>query len=260
MKILFVTQEDPFYIKNFFAKFLEQYPHLGEIDGVVLCRTMGEGPVMLARRIWNFFGPVGFVRMGLRYVTNKVCGRVFGALRIKKFFDLRQALHFYGVETTGCDDVNDASFVEGIKARNVDLIISVAAPQKFDKPLLDAAPLGCINIPNARLPSYRAMLPNFWNLYNGEESSAITIHRMDEDLDRGEIILQELFALNPHESLDNLMKRTKALGAKFMIAAVEKMREGKVEYLPYPDVPATYYSFPTLSDVKEFRRRGKRIL
>jgi len=34
-KILFITQEDPFYVQLFFEEFFKTYPRLDEIKGVV---------------------------------------------------------------------------------------------------------------------------------------------------------------------------------------------------------------------------------
>jgi len=248
MKIIFVTQEDPFYIKIFFETFLANYKNIAEIDGVVICRTMGKSLGRLIKQMYNFYGPVDFVRMGIRYMRAKFSG------------DLKRLFRAYNIAVIPCDNINDNDFIERLRLKNIDLLISVAAPQIFKEKILNLPRLGCINIHNARLPKYRGMLPNFWNMYHDEKSSAITIHTMDKDIDRGKIILQREFEIKPEESLDSLIKRTKALGALYMIEAIEMIRKGNVKYLQVDNTSSSYYSFPTREDVRVFRSRGKRIL
>jgi len=120
--------------------------------------------------------------------------------------------------------------------------------------------MGCINIHTARLPQYRGMMPNFWNLYHDERTSAITIHTMDVDIDRGEILMQKEFEIDPRESLDQLIKRTKRLGAACMLECLEGIARRGFEPVDPPDVEPSYFSFPTREHVREFRRKGYRLL
>jgi len=260
MKILFITQEDPFYIKIFFEKFLENFKDKEEIKGVVICRTMGKSFKKLITQMYNFYGPLDFVRMGFRYVRNKILANCLGMTKYKKFYDLKQVLKFYNIPVIRCSNINNGDFISSLRNMEIDLIISVAAPQIFKEQILSLPKLGCINIHNAKLPSYRGMLPNFWNMYNDEKYSAITIHTMDNKIDQGKIILQKEFEIEPGESLDSLIKRTKAIGALYMIDAIEKLRKGWIEFQAVPDVPPSYYSFPSREDVRVFRKKGKRLL
>jgi len=120
--------------------------------------------------------------------------------------------------------------------------------------------MGCINIHNAPLPKYRGMLPNFWQMYHDERAIGITIHEINPKIDEGRIILQKHVAIRPNETLDSLIKRTKRIGAHFMIEAINMIKAGSVTYLENDPEKGSYFSFPTREDVKEFKRRGKRIM
>ena len=64
--------------------------------------------------------------------------------------------------------------------------------QKFlRKKILDAPKYGCINYHTALLPKYRGRQPLFWALLNNEKTTGITIHKMDEFIDKGELIIQK---------------------------------------------------------------------
>lgn len=260
VKFVFVTQDDPFYIKIFFETFFKNYKDLSEVQGVLICKTMGKSQTKMIKQMFYFYGPADFMRVGFRYAWSKVIGKLLRKVYFGKFFDLEHVCSYFNMEIINCNNINDSEMVNLIRNKGVDLIISVAAPHIFKENILRVAKRGCINIHNARLPKYRGMLPNFWNMYRGEKTSAITIHTMDLEIDRGKILLQRDFEIQPEESLDQLIKRTKALGALYLIEVLDQIKRGTVEFR-YPDeVEGSYFSFPTPSDVKQFRLMGKRLL
>ena len=104
------------------------------------------------------------------------------------------------------------------------------------------------------------MLPNFWQMFHGEKSVGTTIHRINAGIDDGDIVLQTQTPIKPAESLDQLIRRTKALGAKLMTEALQQFRTGSVNSLPNRKEEATYFTFPTHRDVQEFRKKGYRLL
>ncbi len=104
------------------------------------------------------------------------------------------------------------------------------------------------------------MMPNFWQLYHGEKTVGITVHRMNLGIDDGEIILQKEVAVNPGESLDALIKRTKRLGAHCMAEAIERIRDGGLKPIENRTGEGSYFSFPSRQDVRQFRRMGYRLV
>lgn len=260
MRLFFVTQEDPFYIKLFFETFCGNYEALNEVQGVIICKTMGRSRVALIKKMYAFYGAVDFFRIGIRYVGNKLLSLVLNRVYLGRFFGIGHVCKHYGIEVIWCNDVNSPDVVSMLKEKEVDIIVSVAAPQIFKMPLLQVAKWGCINIHNAKLPKYRGMLPSFWNMFHNEERSAITIHTMDLKIDRGKVLLQREFEIKPKESLDQLIKRSKALGALYLMEVLENIKQGRLVYKDVNEREGSYFSFPTRQDVKQFRRMGKRLL
>jgi len=261
LKILFITQEDPFYVRLFFEEFLANYPHRDEIAGVVIAPTMGnKGLFNLVRQMYAFYGPVDFVRMGLRFVYYKLMNRLTRVWRTRRFYSIRQVCEHYRVPVLETTNINDATFLTSIGSMGVDLIISVAAPQIFRDALLSVPKQGCINIHNAKLPKYRGMLPNFWQMYYGEKAVGTTIHRINAKLDDGDILLQRESPIETGETLEALIRRTKRFGARLMIEAVQDIREGRIQPLANNAAEATYFSFPTKAQVREFKAMGYRLI
>jgi methionyl-tRNA formyltransferase len=261
LKLGFITQDDPFYVRIFFEEFIRGCDFREEIVGVVIAPAMGKKRFSaLLRQMYDFYGPRDFLRVGTRYVLYKVASRLPAWTRGGRFFSVDQVCRSYGVRVVRAQNVNAPEFLEQLAHWNLDLLISVAAPQVFREQLIGIPRNGCINIHNSKLPKYRGMLPNFWQMHHGEERVGTTIHRINAGIDDGEILLQAETPIEAGESLHSLICRTKRLGARLMIDVVRQFREGKVRAIPNRKEEATYFTFPTRQDVTEFRRRGHRLI
>lgn len=264
MKIIFFTQEDPFYVKIFFEELFRNYEYLDDIKAIVISRPMGKKSLFyLAHQMYDFYGLLDFFRMGFRYAYAKLMGkrriRRFDSGLVPKTYTLKQLAKAYALNVIERSDLNSESFLSLIRQYNADLFISVASPVIFKEGLIRIPRLDCINIHSAPLPKYRGMLPNFWQLYHGEKEAGITIHKIDSGIDTGEIITQHYVPIEPDESLNDLIVKTKKEGAKIMIEAIEAFRNGIVHYKKMKG-QGNYFTFPTRRDVKKFKQHGKKII
>jgi methionyl-tRNA formyltransferase len=264
MNIVFFTQEDPFYVKSFFDEFFENSKTLDEIKAIVISQPMGKKSALsLARQMYEFYGLLDFVRMGLIYSYVKLMGKRRiqppDTQPIPKTYTIKQLARAYGLGVIEQSDLNSRVFQQVIRQYDPDLFISVASPVIFKEDLIEIPKLECINIHNAPLPRYRGMFPSFWQLYHGETEAGITIHRINSGIDTGDIITQHYLTIEPDETLNDLIVKTKREGAKLMIETIEAFRKGRVQYKKMKG-EGSYFSFPTRKDVREFKRRGKKII
>lgn len=261
LNILFITQDDPFYVKLFFEEFFKIYKPLHEIKGVVIASAMGKKSLFqLARQMYDFYGPLDFFRMGMKFATYKTAALAPISSGIKSWRTIAQLCNRHGIPVIQESNVNGGPFLDNIRPMNLDLIVSVAAPVIFKENLISLPQFGCINIHNGKLPRYRGMLPNFWQMYEGEKTVGVTIHEINPGIDDGRIILQRDVDIEATETLESIIKRTKRIGAHFMMEAINIIRTGNVTYMENPVTDGSYFSFPSREDVKEFKRRGKRIM
>jgi methionyl-tRNA formyltransferase len=264
MKIIFFTQEDPFYVKAFFDEFLRLYAPADEIRAIVLSRPMGKKTILqLARQMYNFYGLFDFLRMGTRYAFIKLMQHRnitrSAAGQVNKTYTIKQLATTYGINVIERSDLNDPSFLQVIRQYDADLFISVASPIIFKKELINMPRLGCINIHNAPLPKYRGMLPNFWQLYHDEKESGITVHRINAGIDTGDIIDQRYIPIQPEETLHSLILKTKRQGAQIMIDVIDDFRHDRVRSIKMSGT-GSYFTFPGRKEVLELKRRGRRLL
>jgi len=261
LRLLFITQDDPFYVRLFFEEFFKHCKSLDEIAAVVIAHAMGKKSyAKLARQMYDFYGPVNFMKMGTKYALRKILVHLPDAFRKYGGFNLAQLCGNYRIPVIYESRINSNDFLEKVKGMDIDLIISVAAPVIFKKDIIQLPTYGCMNIHHAPLPKYRGMMPNFWQMYNNEKRVGMTIHEINPKIDDGRIILQKEVDIAPGETLDTLIKRTKRIGAHLMIEAIEMIRSDKVKYVDNKEAEGSYFSFPTREDVREFKKRGKKLI
>jgi len=76
-------------------------------------------------------------------------------------------------------------------AHEADIAVVVAYGLLLPKPILEAYPLGCINVHPSDLPRWRGAAPLQRTIMAGDRETAICIMQMDEGLDTGDILLHE---------------------------------------------------------------------
>lgn len=267
IRILIITQDDPFYIPVFFKEF-DRIFNDERIDllGVVIQTPLGKKSLpKLMSQMYNFYGAFDFVRIGIKFVIykilNVIASSVFGG-NFPGCFSLKHFLMKKKYNIINLSNINSESSVSILREMNLDLIVSVAASQKFREKVISIPKFGCINIHNSRLPKNRGMLPNFWALYNSDTTplSGITVHKMNASLDDGPIVLQEDLLLDSKESLHKLIIRTKKHNAHMILRAVQMFISGEPPLLQNDSSLATYNTFPTKKDVELFKKKGLKLL
>jgi methionyl-tRNA formyltransferase len=156
--------------------------------------------------------------------------------------------------------VNSPEYLERVRRLAPDVIVSVAAPEIFRKEILRIPRLGCINIHSGRLPVYRGMMPTFWQMLHGEPAITVTVHEMAEALDAGKILGTIMVPIESRDSLDRVISTTKEAGARLLIDVLGKIGRGQELRVPVDMSGKKYFSFPQREHVREFRKRGHRLL
>jgi methionyl-tRNA formyltransferase len=208
----------------------------------------------LVGRMYRLYGPVNFVRRGVSFVTRKASDTLGVGT-----YSVATAAEGYGIPVEEVDTVNDSSFVEDVEEEEIDVILSVSAPEIFGPLLLNAPRWGCLNVHTAKLPKYRGMLPTFWALYHGDNEIGVTVHTMEEEIDQGQIAKQTTFPVAPSDTLDDIIQRGKKEGGRLVAQTLNTLAEGKLELRPM-EGEGSYFSFPSAEERRELQRRGRRLL
>jgi methionyl-tRNA formyltransferase len=250
LRILVVTEDDPIYVIKFFEAFFLEIPKSElSIIGLTVDRAFHEPLYRTLRRIMRLYGWTGTCRQGLRFLRARLGGRSIEALARRNNVPLLPTV-----------SVNSADYLARVRELQPDAIISVAGAEIFSPELLSLPRLGCLNIHSGRLPTYRGMLPTFWQMRHGEPEVTITVHRMVERLDAGDVLATAKFPIRPADSLDRVIRRTKRLGARLFVQALLDLRAGTIKSVPLDMGDARYFGFPGPDDVRAFKQRGHRLI
>jgi methionyl-tRNA formyltransferase len=261
MRIELLTHDDPHYTLPFFEEFFRNYAGEFEIVHVSVCRAMGNRKRSeLLRALLNLYGPVGMARLAASVACARALAMLPRTRRARRFYSLRQLCQAFDVPCDLIGNPNQPEILGQIRARKPDLILSVACPFLIKKDLLGLPPLGCVNIHHAPLPRYRGMMPTFWQMYHDERTVGVTVHYMGEKFDDGGILLQEDLAIEPGEGLDVLIRRSKRHGAHCVARVLRQIATGSQTILAPEPIEPSYFTFPTIEEIREFRRRGYRAI
>jgi methionyl-tRNA formyltransferase len=126
------------------------------------------------------------------------------------------------------DSVNTPEGVAQLKAWRPDLLVVAAYGQILKKEVLEAAPLGGINVHASLLPKYRGAAPVAWAIYHGETRTGVTIIRMTTGLDAGDMLAQEALDIIPDETAGELEARLAPVGAQLAVHMVRRLATGPV--------------------------------
>jgi methionyl-tRNA formyltransferase len=262
MKIEFLTQDDPLYVFPFFDEFVRCYGSEFEILQISTSPTMGNrSRTQMLKELTELYGPVGLSRLVGRVGAAKILGTLPKAKDAGRFHTLSQLCRAYGIPHKSIDSPNAPEFVDSVRRRAPDVVVSVACPFILKEPLLAIPWLGAINIHHAPLPRYRGMMPTFWQMFHGERTVGVTIHRMAAKVDEGCALFQGQLAIEPGERLDSLIRRSKRHGAHCMIKVLRQLSGSCCPDLSQLDGKSgTYFTFPTHEQIQDFRRRGFRAI
>lgn len=256
MKIQILTQEDAFYIPRILDLLFERRR---DVVGVAL--VPGELDPSHAWRFLRMMGPRDFALQLANLAWHRALDLPARFLRRGPSRTPSGSAWRAGVPVTVVPRVNAPAFRDGLRERGVDLLVSIACPQKLGRELLALPARGTINLHGALLPRYQGIFPSFWVLAKGETETGVTVHWMDERLDHGDILLQRAVPIAPRDTVHSLVMRSKVeVGRHLLLEAIESIERGDAPRRPVDDSQAAYWSYPDAAAVREFRARGRRFI
>lgn len=101
--------------------------------------------------------------------------------------------------------------------------------------------IGAINVHPSLLPKYRGPSPIQWAIWNGESETGITIIKMNERMDAGDILYQETVAIGPEDDAGTLSDRLSHRVAEILPDILEDVRiNGMERGVQQEEADATY--------------------
>ncbi len=132
------------------------------------------------------------------------------------------------------DEVMDA-----IRAAEPDVIVVAAFGCILPDAVLEAAPLGCVNVHASSLPRWRGAAPIQRAILSGDARAGVSIMRVVHDLDAGAYCRQADVEVG-EKSCPQVMGELAELGARELLAALDQMADGTAVWVEQDESKVTY--------------------
>ncbi len=133
-----------------------------------------------------------------------------------------------GLEVIDPPKLNVDPVRDQIREWDPDVIVVVAYGQFLGSKILGMPRLGCLNVHLSLLPRYRGAAPIHRCIENGDTVSGVTIMRMDQGMDSGDILMQVEEPVQPDDTAGSLHDRLSVMGAILLTKCLPKWRSGLI--------------------------------
>lgn len=123
---------------------------------------------------------------------------------------------------------------------NLDVAVVAAYGLILPKAILETPQWGCVNVHASLLPRWRGAAPIQRAILSGDQQTGITIMKMDEGLDTGDILLMEETPISPMMTGSQLQEILSQMGAELILKALSSYLSGTLQPVPQPQEGVTY--------------------
>ena len=254
LRVIVLTQQDGFFIPTNIIKVSEVCEIVEVVDNHAKSSLDNKISDMV-----KWFGFIQCAKMGGKTYFRKfqnILDKISGLKLYGGTCSIEAAAKKIGADFKVISNVNKKEYVEHVRELNPDLVVSFSAPQIIKPTLLGIPKYGILNVHGALLPNYRGCLPSFWYLFNDEKLGGATVHYMSADIDDGDICVQKSIDISDCKTMFQLMRKTKLVGGEAMVEAIERVTNGTLEPRKNDTENGSYFTWPTVEQAKEFRKKG----
>jgi methionyl-tRNA formyltransferase len=144
--------------------------------------------------------------------------------------------------------IKEPKWIEQLKNFESDVIFSVMFRKIMPPEILGSAKAGAFNLHPSLLPKYRGRCPANWVLVNGENKTGLTIHKMTQKADAGDILTQLEIEISPDDTIANLYNKFADFAPKLINEAFKKIKSGSLTLTPQDESRASTFGRRTPED------------
>jgi folate-dependent phosphoribosylglycinamide formyltransferase PurN len=141
-----------------------------------------------------------------------------------------------------------------IRALNPDLGI-VWGTRILPQQIFDIPTNGSVGIHAGKIPEYRGGPAGFWELYYGESEAGVTVQKLNEALDAGQIVAQRTVPIEAGDSPADIRERQHAITENLVVDAVVGLAEDSLKPRDWGGEKRPVNTPPTVLELLRFRLR-----
>lgn len=139
-----------------------------------------------------------------------------------------------GLKILQPEKLKNVEFLEELKDLRADMQVVVAF-RMLPEVVWNMPPLGTINLHGSLLPQYRGAAPINWAIINGEKETGVTTFKLQQEIDTGNILLQQRMEIGDAETAGELHDRMMLIGADLLLQTVNEIVTGKLNGTKQPE-------------------------
>ena len=145
-----------------------------------------------------------------------------------QYSEVKKTALEHGLPLLQPEKLKDPNFLEQLASFRANLFIVVAF-RMLPAMVWQMPKYGTFNLHASLLPQYRGAAPIQFAIINGETETGLTTFFLNEEIDKGAIIMREKVAIRPNETAGELHDELMLLGNKVVVETICKIEAGEVE-------------------------------
>jgi len=135
--------------------------------------------------------------------------------------NLWNAANDLGFKTFPAKLVQDPTLGDMLRSEHADILLNVHSLYIIHPSVLAAPRLGAFNLHPGPLPRYAGLNSVSWAIFRGEKEHGVTIHKMEPEIDTGDIVYQEIFPIADEDTALAVSFKCTQRGVALMLRLLE---------------------------------------
>ncbi|KPK40170.1 MAG: hypothetical protein AMJ78_07480 [Omnitrophica WOR_2 bacterium SM23_29] len=130
--------------------------------------------------------------------------------------------------------------IDELKRYDADLFVVIAYGGILPSDILSIPKFYSMGVHASLLPKYRGAAPINWAILNGNKTTGVTVFKLSEKMDTGDIILQRRVEILDSDDAGTLSLKLSEEGANLLLEAMELIEGRKEQFIKQREEDATY--------------------
>lgn len=177
-------------------------------------------------RTWYALGglPYALWRLWLS-VRPRIVAQPPRALYARSLYELGAE---FGFEVIDVPSINSPQTEEALKRLQPDIAVSIGN-QIIQQRIFSLPTQGTINLHHGKIPEYRGGPPGFWELHDGSTNMGVSVHRVDDHVDHGELLAEASVQVFSGDTPRTLMERAYKVDHRLILRALEQLAKNHLD-------------------------------
>ena len=146
-------------------------------------------------------------------------------------------LPFYEIDSIDGKRVKDFNNV--LRDLSLDLILVLGWHYILPKDIREKSKHGAWGIHASLLPNYAGGAPLNWAIINGEKKTGVTLFRLGNGVDDGDIISQKSFIIDEEDTIKEVYEKATTSSCQILLEAIVNIKN--IKYIPQDKTKIIYY-------------------